>query len=473
MITRSNLLLLFVIALIYIITNSSHSQLKITGNETDNNPTSLPGLLVNSVLWNQMDSSGGTGSASQQFPDFSNNYIETAEDFTVPFGYNWRIDSIDCGGQWSNSGPMVTIKCNIYSDSGNAGIRPGAILFRDSLIVPVTALNNASPTFKLPTPRTLAGGIKYWISVMTVHSYVASGQWFWSTRIKRLSPCVLRDPGNLLAQGTAWRVSTTAPYQGVQIRIRGEESTIPPPPYPTMSFCRTGLSVPIANFSTTFDSVNVAMPPICVVRDVNVKIANVEHTWDSDLIFYLRKNTTGALIINQAGGSGDNFINTILNDSAVLPISSGTAPFTGEYKPFAPLTIFNGIQSAGYWKLAITDTTGGDFGTLTGWCLLLTYDCFEGGLQTIEIPNYYSLGQNFPNPFNPVTSINFTIPKSDIVKLIIFDITGREVKTLVHEYRDPGVYNVSFDASSYSSGAYFYRLEAGNFTETRKMILIK
>ncbi len=471
---RSNYIFtLFAMILMVFVVSSSYSQLRLSGNERDNNNSVPPSnFLINSVLFNQMDTIGGTGSASQQFPDFSNNVIETAEDFIVPAGVSWRIDSIDCGGQWSTAGPMVTIRYNIYADSGNAGIRPGNVLFRDSLIVPITALNNASPTFKLPTPRTLTGGAKYWISVMTVHSFAATGQWFWSTRQTRFAPCVLRDPGNLLAGGTAWRITTVAPNQGVQIRMRGEVISAPPPS-PVLSFCRTGINVPIIDHTMVQDSVNVILGAGCSVTDVNVRIDNVTHTWDSDLSFYLRKGTTGALIINKVGSSGDNFVNTLLNDSASTPIASGTAPFTGSFQPSNPLSVFNGAFTSGYWKLAITDTATGDSGALTGWCLLMTYTCPTGGVQTVEIPNYYSLSQNFPNPFNPSTSIKFTMPKGDNVKLVIFDALGREVKTLVNEFRNQGVYNVSFDASSLSSGVYFYRLEAGDFTDTKKMLLVK
>ena len=250
------------------------------------------------------------------------------------------------------------------------------------------------------------------------------------------------------------------------------------PPAPVgvqTTICRTGINVPIMDHQTARDSVQVALGSGCTILDVNVRITNVTHTWDSDLSFYLRKGTVGAKIINKVGGSGDNFVNTVLNDSATTPIASGTAPFTGNYIPSAPLAPFNfgpGLGD-GYWTLAITDTATGDTGALTGWCLIITYQCPVGGIQTIEIPNYYSLSQNYPNPFNPSTSIKFSMPKGDNVKLVIFDILGREVKTLVNEFKNAGTYDVNFDASTLSSGVYFYRLEAGEFTDTKRMLLVK
>lgn len=96
------------------------------------------------------------------------------------------------------------------------------------------------------------------------------------------------------------------------------------------------------------------------------------------------------------------------------------------------------------------------------------------GINNIsEIADSYELKQNYPNPFNPSTNINFSIPKAGIVTLKIFDISGREVATLVNQNMTPGTYNVDFDGSKLSSGAYFYRLETGSFAETKKMLLVK
>ena len=100
------------------------------------------------------------------------------------------------------------------------------------------------------------------------------------------------------------------------------------------------------------------------------------------------------------------------------------------------------------------------------------------GLVTVsennnEIPANFSLSQNYPNPFNPVTNIKFSLPSSGMVKIVVFDLLGREVATLVNDEMSAGNYTVDFDASSLSSGVYFYRLDAGNFTQTKKMLLVK
>ena len=97
------------------------------------------------------------------------------------------------------------------------------------------------------------------------------------------------------------------------------------------------------------------------------------------------------------------------------------------------------------------------------------------GIQSVstEIHSEFSLSQNYPNPFNPVTNIKFQMPNSGPVKITVFDIAGREVAELVNQNLSAGTYNVDFDASHLSSGAYFYRLQTKDFTSVKKMILIK
>ena len=90
-----------------------------------------------------------------------------------------------------------------------------------------------------------------------------------------------------------------------------------------------------------------------------------------------------------------------------------------------------------------------------------------------EMPFEYSLSQNYPNPFNPATVIDYSISQPSEVKIVVYDILGREVKTLVNEFKQTGNYKVSFDASNISSGIYFYQLMTDKFVATKKMVLVK
>lgn len=97
------------------------------------------------------------------------------------------------------------------------------------------------------------------------------------------------------------------------------------------------------------------------------------------------------------------------------------------------------------------------------------------GIENIstEIPDAFELSQNYPNPFNPETKINFSLPHSSAVKLIVYDITGKEVTNLADEFLQPGKYSVSWNASQYASGIYFYKLVTNDFYGTKKMVLVK
>ena len=90
-----------------------------------------------------------------------------------------------------------------------------------------------------------------------------------------------------------------------------------------------------------------------------------------------------------------------------------------------------------------------------------------------SLPETYSLNQNYPNPFNPSTVINYQLPKSGNVTLSVYNMLGQEVKVLINEFQQAGTYDVKFDASEFSSGVYFYKIQSGSFTDTKKMTLVK
>jgi hypothetical protein len=93
--------------------------------------------------------------------------------------------------------------------------------------------------------------------------------------------------------------------------------------------------------------------------------------------------------------------------------------------------------------------------------------------NAIELPYRYSLEQNYPNPFNPVTTIRFSVAQPSNVTLMVFDLLGREISRPVNKYLPKGVYDFEWNAAGFSSGVYFYRFEAGVFTQVRKMVILK
>ena len=97
----------------------------------------------------------------------------------------------------------------------------------------------------------------------------------------------------------------------------------------------------------------------------------------------------------------------------------------------------------------------------------------EGVSEATAVPSGFALSQNYPNPFNPSTTIKFYLPKSAFVTLKIFDILGKEITTLVNEKKSSGEYTINWNAEGLSSGIYLYKLKAGEFVETRKLVLQK
>jgi len=139
------------------------------------------------------------------------------------------------------------------------------------------------------------------------------------------------------------------------------------------------------------------------------------------------------------------------------------------------------LDSIGLYYYDNFSSGGGGFGSVT-WQLR---GCVINGIVygdtsligvtpvSLEVPERYSLSQNYPNPFNPVTNIKFDLPEKTYVKLVIYDILGNVIETIVNEELSPGKYNSTWDASKYSSGVYYYKLITDNSSESKKMVLIK
>lgn len=241
----------------------------------------------------------------------------------------------------------------------------------------------------------------------------------------------------------------------------------------SITVCRHNLFKPINSNAATYDTIFLNIPNSISVLDVNVKIDTVLCTWDDVLRFQLSHLSVVDTLILYRGSSGDNFIGTNLNDSALIPISGGIPPFTGTFRPDRPLSQFNTQSLNGAWILRISADSGGDTGLLKAWCLVIQYDYVSGITNTGIIPEQFSLSQNYPNPFNPSTTIKFSIPETGNVMLRVFDVLGREVAVLVNEEMKPGNYEAAFTGVDLTSGIYFYSLVTEQFTDVKKMVLIK
>ena len=117
-----------------------------------------------------------------------------------------------------------------------------------------------------------------------------------------------------------------------------------------------------------------------------------------------------------------------------------------------------------------TDSTNGS----NFFAMRLKQKVGTGVVETKEdLPTTYSLSQNYPNPFNPTTTIRYSIPSAGVVQLKVYDILGSELSTLIDEYKQAGVYEVEFDAAKFTSGVYLYKLTSGEYSATKKMMVLK
>jgi len=176
---------------------------------------------------------------------------------------------------------------------------------------------------------------------------------------------------------------------------------------------------------------------------------------------------------------GDYLSITVYMQKGADMIGSGAQLVTG-----AQNTYSENVVDISYYTAEVPDTCliaitiTGNAGLAHAGSTLLVDDLTFGASSGVETsgnvaPEYYQLSQNYPNPFNPTTEIQFTIVNRQSTIVKVYDFLGSEVVTLVNEVKEPGTYSVQFDARDLATGVYMYRLTAGSFVQSRKMLLIK
>lgn len=215
-----------------------------------------------------------------------------------------------------------------------------------------------------------------------------------------------------------------------------------------------------------------------IVEEVELNL-NINHSNDGDILISLLKGSEVCNLSQFNGEGGQNYINTYFDDSASVSITQGIPPFTGAFKPQNVMYAFRNKPMQGNWILRIYDMRSGNTGNLVNWTLNIKYSS-QVSVNNIgsNIPDKYSLSQNYPNPFNPSTRIKFQLKEAGFVKLKVYNLIGSEIATLVNGNLQAGEYEVPFNVNqlenkNISSGVYFYRLETGDFIQTKKMVVIK
>ena len=187
--------------------------------------------------------------------------------------------------------------------------------------------------------------------------------------------------------------------------------------------------------------------------------------------------------ISQAGQY--NYKLTVTDDKGATNQTGGQIIVSDQSSPWTITPSSGNVSAGGQQNIKVTfNSQGLSEGNYQGQIIVNS----NGGNMTIPVTILvsstvdvndqnniltYILEQNYPNPFNPQTTIHWSIPTDNNVKLKVFDIEGKEIATLVDGQRNAGVYNTIFDASSLASGVYFYRMQAGKYVNTGKMILMK
>jgi photosystem II stability/assembly factor-like uncharacterized protein len=209
------------------------------------------------------------------------------------------------------------------------------------------------------------------------------------------------------------------------------------------------------------------------IESLMVTLQEITHPDISELVVTLEHEGIVDTLVYQPGVNGANFLGTKFKDEALLDLSQGTAPFTGSFKPKSSLSAFNGAEATGNWTITINDLVPANDGVFEAWSIALLTETSTDVKSTDAPPSEFTLFQNYPNPFNPSTSIQYQVSSISQVSLKVYDLLGREVATLVNEDKPAGSYEVEFDAKGLSSGIYFYKIQAGSFVETKKMLLLK
>ena len=193
---------------------------------------------------------------------------------------------------------------------------------------------------------------------------------------------------------------------------------------------------------------------------------NVGWIDDGDWLEYeCNVQNTGEYFINfrVASANTEGLIKFLVNETEQFSLK---IPVTGGWQTWTIASTIADINK-GNFKIRILAEKGG---FNLNWFEFVT---ISDAKSENNLPSSYSLYQNYPNPFNPSTKIKYSIPLEGNVKLIVYDILGKEVKSLVNEYKKAGSYEIQFNSLALPSGIYFYKILSGRFFATRKMVLVK
>ncbi|MDD5719335.1 MAG: C25 family cysteine peptidase [Candidatus Krumholzibacteria bacterium] len=271
-------------------------------------------------------------------------------------------------------------------------------------------------------------------------------------------------PYTIIASKDGWSVASESVTLAEGETLTGVDMVLTP--VATSEYCAYP-NLPITDYNTTTSTITVPPQDDAAITALEVFV-NISHTYIGDLILKVTSpNQTSVVLHNRSGSSADNIVGW----------------YPGDLQPVGNLDAFQGQQMAGVWTFTVQDMAGGDSGTLNAWCLRLTHSTVVGvddaqGPNGGAVPSVFMAYHNYPNPFNPMTSIKFDLPRAGQVSLRVYDVAGRLVRTLVDGHLPAASHAVNWDGTDASgrrqaSGVYYYRLVTEVDSATHKMTLVK
>jgi parallel beta-helix repeat protein/predicted outer membrane repeat protein len=345
-----------------------------------------------------------------------------------------------------DSNPLIR-NCTIYGNSAPEGYG-GLCAGMGNLATLINSIlwNNLPAQLSLDYPGVSYCNIQdsVWSGVGNIDVYPLFVDTTWNDyRLQWGSPCIdtgdpnplYNDPDGTIADMGAFYYDQSVP---VRILLTPHNAPIEIPPEG-------------GSFDYTIQATNIDLNPQTVTAWCDVLLPN---------------SVVYGPVLGPVSMTLLNYMTISRERTQIVPAGAPAGTYT--YNAYAVAESDTSMDSFNFMK---SGSVGMD--ALSGWANF--GESFEdvGSVGVSPLPDAYTLGQNYPNPFNPVTTIRYGLPEASHVHLVIYDIAGRSVATLIDGHRDAGFHEITFDGSHFSSGIYIYCLKADNFTATGKMVLLK
>jgi photosystem II stability/assembly factor-like uncharacterized protein len=214
--------------------------------------------------------------------------------------------------------------------------------------------------------------------------------------------------------------------------------------------------------------------PVSAILSLAAQGSKVYAATTESSVYYSSNNGENWNVTNISGLPTFSICSLVLVDSSLFVATTAAGIFLTQDNGINWNYVNNGLTNLNIRSLFVTDNNYLFAGTTNGYvCKRPLSEMITGIGEQISQPSAYTLSQNYPNPFNPTTKIKFNIPTSSLVILKIFNALGQTVEVLVNNELNAGAYEVVWDATGLQSGVYFFQLKTNEFTETKKMMLMK